>query len=164
MAIVVTEVRTIKIDHECKDNPVYLAWLGTDGNWNYWLFHKVQTEALDTEVTGEFVPYISDLEDAIGNGEYMGKESTPQLIVGANVDEEDIGKGILPSQYNQGLKSLINSPYVQMLSNPDTWEADGVKWMRVKVVPGTFKIIDTNQSRATIELTLLLPTYNIQQQ
>lgn len=160
----ITEVKTVKVNHGCVDNPVYLNWLGTNGGRNFWLFGVVQTEILDVGVTGEFFPAQNDIENAIGNGEYLGKEAQPELIVGAYVDLEDV----------RGLKGLMMSPDVLMLTNPTTWQnvtqvagvdvMEGAKWQRVKVAPQTFKVLETNQTKVNVELTLLLPTINIQQQ
>lgn len=160
---IITEIKTIKIDHECKTNPVYLFWQGTNSGPNYWLFHKVQTEVEEIEDVGEFFPYVDDLETALGNAETIGKNSQPELVIGAYVDVEDLSQGVMPNTF-PGLKGLLRSPNVLMLTNLDTWEEEGPKWMRVRVAPGTFKILDTDQAKARIELTLLLPTINIQQQ
>jgi hypothetical protein len=159
----ITEIKTIKIDCDCKVNPVYLQWQGTNGGANFWLFHTVQAEVENVAITGDFYPYIAELEDALGNGEVLSKEALPQLIIGAYLDVEDISGGINPSN-PPALKGLLRSPNVLMLMNPTTWETDGPQWMRVKVAPGTFKILETNQTKAQIELTLLFPTINIQSQ
>lgn len=163
MATKITETLTIKIDCSCKKNPVYLTWQGTNGGYNYWLFHEVQSEAEEDSIAGEFAPYIADLENALGNAEVITKDSKPQLTVGAYLDAEDLTAGVNPKNRPQ-LKGLLRSPNVFMLMNPDTWKTESPKWMRVRVAPQTFKIIDTNQSKAQIELTLLMPTVNIQSQ
>lgn len=163
MGTIITEIKTVKIDCDCKESPVYLYWRGTNGSINYWLFHTVQAEAETSDVTAEFFPYVEELEEAFTNRETLQKEDTPFIIVGGYIDVEDLGKGVKPSDY-PGLKGLIRSIDVGMLLNPDTWESEGPNWMRVKVAPGTFKILDTNQTKAQIEFTLLLPSINIQSQ
>jgi hypothetical protein len=160
---IITEIKTIKIDCACKDNPVYLQWRGTNGGINYWLFHSVQTEVETSSVKSDFFPYVGELEDAFSNEETLSKGSQPSLIVGGYIDVEDLGKGFKPSDA-PGLKGLIRSLDVSILMNPETWQDSAPQWMRVKVAPGTFKILDTNQTKAQIEFTLLLPSINIQTQ
>lgn len=159
----ITEQKTVKYNSICEYvNPVYLNWLGTNGGRNYWLFDKVQSDLLEVSNTGEFTQQIEDLETDLGNGEYMGKEASPQLICKAYLELSDI----------RGLKGLLMSPDVLMLTNPDTWQTDNPtsppspfpKWKRVKVLPQTYKVLETNATHAEIEITLLLPTINIQQQ
>lgn len=160
----ITEIKTIKIDHECKENAVCLFWRGTNGGPNVWVFDRVQTEGEESTVGAEFFPYNDDLETANSNAEYISKEAQPQLIIGAYVEVEDLSGGINPGSL-PGLKGLMTrSIDVFMLMNNDTWETEGCKWMRVRVAPGTFKILDTNQTRARVEMTLLLPTINIPSQ
>jgi len=160
---IITEVKTVKIDCDCKTNPVYLQWRGTNGGINYWLFATVQTEVESSGVNSEFFPYIGELEDAFSNQETLDKESQPSLIVGGYIDVEDLGIGVKPSDA-PGLKGLIRSIDVAMLMNPETWTTEDPQWMRVKVAPGTFKILETNQTKAQIEFSLLLPKINIQGQ
>ena len=159
----ITEIKTIKIDCDCKVNPVYLQWQGTNGGANFWLFHTVQAEVETISITGDFFPYSDDLANDLGNGEVLSKEALPQLIIGAYLDVEDLSGGVNPSSV-PALKGLLRSPNVLMLVNPTTWEVDGTQWMRVRVAPATFKILETNQTKAQIELTLLFPTINIQSQ
>lgn len=161
--ITITEIKTIKYNDVCAyANPIYLNWLGTNGGRNYWLFDKVQSDLLEVQDTGEFTQQIEDLETDLGNGEYLGKEASPQLICKAYLELSDI----------RGLKGLLMSPDVLMLTNPDTWLTDNptspptplTKWKRVKVLPQTYKVLETNATHAEIEITLLLPTINIQTQ
>lgn len=159
----ITEVKKIKYNCDCVQNPVYLQWQGSNGGANYWLFHTVQAEVDDVDINGQYFPYVEDIETAIGNGETQSKSAQPTLIVGGYIDVEDISGGVLPFA-NPCIKGLLRSPNVLMLTNPLTWETDGAKWIRIRVAAGTFKILDTNQTKALIEVTLLLPTINLQTQ
>jgi len=160
---VITETKTVKYNDVCEyANPIYLNWLGTNGGRNYWLFDQVQSDLLEVIDTGEFTPQIDDLETDLGNGEYLGKEASPQLICKAYLELSDI----------RGLKGLLMSPDVLMMTNNDTWQTDNPtsppsplpKWKRVKVLPQTYKVLETNATHAEIEITLLLPNINIQTQ
>lgn len=141
----ITEIKGIDIDHECKDNPVYLTWVGPKGGRNYWLFHKRQKKLNDIKAGNVFNSYVSDLEDARSNSEYLSKDAWPQMEIGAdNVPVEKI----------RGIASMLRAVKVEMLMNPTTWESEGPKWQTVKVLPGTFEIEDTGQSYSRIEVTI----------
>lgn len=157
------ELKKVKINSSCQyKNPVYLNWLGTNGGRNFWLFDISQSDILEVTDTGEFVPQTVDLAIDLGNGNYIGKDASPQLVCFAYLEVSDL----------QGLKGLLMSPDVLMLTNPETWQTDNdtsppsplPKWKRVKVLPQTYKVLETNGTHAEIEITLILPTVNIQQQ
>lgn len=154
----ITEIKTVKYNNVCKyKNPIYLNWLGTNGGRNFWLFDTNQTEVLEVTSTGDFTPQTVNLETDLGNGEYLGKNATPELVCTAYLELSDI----------TGLKGLLMSPDVLMLTNPDTWDeamGAGALWKRVKVLPQTYKVLETNATHAEIEITLQLPTINIQTQ
>jgi hypothetical protein len=148
----ITEIKRIKVDTECKDNPVYLAWLNTSGSYSYWLFEINNTKQVQTEALGEFTKNIPDLATSVGNKEFLMKISQPAIIVGANVSRDDM----------DGLTGLINSPKVQMLMNPDTWAVDGAVWQRVQIKPGSFVTGREVETRMDVELVILTAQTNIQ--
>lgn len=151
--MIVTEKKFIKIDRECKVNPVFLTWTNTNGGREYWLFHKVQTIAIDTKESGDFEPYVADLETTRGQVFDITNEATPKIIIGTNAEIEDI----------EGLKTLLYSPSVEWLRNPETWETEGCEWVTVRPQKGSFKLYDTNEVRNVIEITIELPyIYNQQ--
>jgi len=143
----VTEIKTIKIDRECKENPVFVSWLNTYGGREHWLFHKVQTKGIVTQNNGSFEAYISDLSTVRGQITDISKNATPLLIVNATVDIEDI----------EGIKTMLYSPCVEMLMNDNP-----ITWQTVHPQVGSFKLYDTNELQATIQITLELPYINIQ--
>jgi len=143
----VTEIKTIKIDRECKDNPVFVSWLNTYGGREHWLFHKVQTKGIVTQNAGNYESYISDLTNARGQITDISKNATPLLIINATVDIEDI----------EGIKTMLYSPCVEWLVSESP-----IKWQTVRPQVGSFKLYDTNELQATIQITLELPYINIQ--
>jgi hypothetical protein len=143
----VTEIKTIKIDRECKDNPVFVSWLNTYGGREHWLFHKVQTKGIVTQNAGNYESYISDLTNARGQITDISKNATPLLIINATVDIEDI----------EGIKTMLYSPCVEWLVSESP-----IKWQTVRPQVGSFKLYDTNELKATIQITLELPYINIQ--
>lgn len=152
--LIITEVKRIKVDSECKDNPIYLQWLNSSGGPSYWLFSRQNTQGITTAATGTYKAYEPDMEVALGGDEYTGKDVTPSIIIGANVAIEDM----------DGIKGLLMSGKVLMLMNPTTWttDASGPVWQRVRVQPGSYIIKKANDTRRDIEMVLLLPEINIQ--
>lgn len=149
--MIVTEIKEIKIDGSCKTNPIFLSWIGTNSGRDQWLFHTVQTYGIDTQSTGDFLPYIQDLSTARGQSIELSKIAVPRIILGTTADREDV----------DGISSILYSPNVEMLLNPETWEIDGPKWLRVRPVAGSFKIYNTDETRPTIEFTIeLVEIYN----
>ena len=145
--MIVTEIKTIKIDRECKENPVFISWLNTYGGREHWLFSKVQTKGLVTQNNGSFETYISDLTNSRGQINDISKNATPLLIINAYVDIEDI----------EGIKTMLYSPCVEMLVSESP-----IKWNTVRPQVGSFKLYDTSDLKATIQITLELPYINIQ--
>ena len=145
--MIVTEIKTIKIDRECKENPVFISWLNTYGGREHWLFSKVQTKGLVTQNNGSFETYISDLTNSRGQINDISKNATPLLIINAYVDIEDI----------EGIKTMLYSPCVEMLVSENP-----IKWNTVRPQVGSFKLYETRDLKATIQITLELPYINIQ--
>ena len=145
--MIVTEKKTIKIDRECKENPVFISWLNTYGGREHWLFFKVQTKGLITQNDGSFEPYISDLTNARGQIVDISKNAVPILTVYCTVDIEDI----------EGIKTMLYSPCVEWLVNETN-----LTWQTVHPQVGSFKLYDTTDLKATMQITLELPYINIQ--
>lgn len=150
----VTEIKNVKIDRDCKNNPVFVSWFNTLGGREHWLFFENQTEGLQTREGGTFEPFIEDLEESRGQIEDITIKAQPQLILYAMVDAEDMA----------GLKTILYSLKVEQLMNPDTWQQEGLDWQIIRPVQGSFKIIDTNQLRNTIEIVFNDPYINNQSQ
>lgn len=148
----VTEKKHIDIDHDCVKNPVYLNWLGTNSGRNYWLFKTVQTRGITVTVDGTYETYLTDIENAQGDVQDLGRGARPRLTIGAKV----------PIPKLLGLERVLYSINVLMLMNPGTWTTVGPRWQIVRVVPGSFKLNDTDEKFHTIELTIELPAINIQ--
>ena len=151
---VLTERITVKVKEGCGDNPIYLCWLDAKACWNYWLFTKFQEDSIKTNIEGGYSVNIDDLENSIGTNDITGKGTQPQIEIVSRIELEDM----------DGIKSLYNSTFVLMFSNPDTWEVDGAKWKRVIVNVGSLKTFKTNTNYYDIKLTLSLPELFTQQQ
>lgn len=135
-----TEKKRILIDHDCKPNPVYLVWIGL-GCWNNWLFSGTQTIGDDVESTGTFAPYVEDIETATQRQEQLSKSSIQKVVLGA--------EGLTLQQVN-GIRTLLRSVKVYEMFT------DGSK-IGVLVEDGSFQVIETRESKHSIELTISYP-------
>lgn len=145
--MIVTEKKTIKIDRECKTNPVFISWLNVYGGREHWLFSKVQTKGLITQNAGSFETYILDLAETRGQISDISRNATPLLTVNCTCDIEDI----------EGIKTLLYSPCVEMLVSENP-----IKWQTVRAQVGSFKLYDTNELKSSLQITFELPYINIQ--
>lgn len=151
---IVTEIKTIKVESGCKDNPVFVSWINTLGGREHWLFHRIQVKQIDTADSGVFVKTNTELEIATGNVFDITSQANNILIVNALVDIEDI----------EGIKTMLYSPCVEMLVNPETWGTESPKWLNIHVVKGSFRLYQTDQIKSIIEIQLEMPNINIQSQ
>ena len=150
--MIVTEIKTVKNDSGCKQNPVFITWLNTLGGWQNWLFDTTYLEGVATSRSETFEGYIHDMESAEGKTSDIQMNANPSLKVFAIVPNEDMN----------GLKTLLYSLSCKMLLNPETWQADGLKWRTVRPQPGSFQVLDARQIETLIEITFDLPYINTQ--
>lgn len=150
-----TEIKTVKINADCVNNPVFIRWINSVGGWEPgWVFSRTQTIAVQVDELGTFQPYNADIEVAESVIEVLAKDATPQMIVGAFVDIEDIER----------IKGMLYSPSVKMLMNNDTWMTEGCKWQTIIPQPGAFKLYDTIETKTQIEIIFDMPKLYLQQQ
>jgi len=146
----------IDIDSNCRKSPVYLNWLSTDGSRNYWLFEDVQELLKDVKGGNSYeVPLKNtyDLQDMQTKVVELSRSAQPKLTVQATLHVDKV----------KCLHKITNSMNVLMHMGFD--EYFGLhKWQQVYIEGGSFRICDTTDSTATIELTLILDSINIQAQ
>jgi hypothetical protein len=139
-----TETKQIKINQTCLERPLAVSWMNTLGGREHWVFSYNQIHTLDTQSGATYQPNIDNLETATSNIFDLQKFAQPKISVGANVDIEDI----------EGLKTILYSICVEIQT------AQG--WIGVRPETGSFKILETKDTKATIEMTFVLPDINIQ--
>ena len=143
----ITEIKTVKINDGCGENPVYLCWLNKLGGISYWLFNRYKTEKTKTSINFPFSSNISNLETDQGNINISGKGVQPSYEIGASIPIADM----------DGIRGLYESGKVLMLANPTTWTTDGVKWKRVIITAGSLVVLKKDTSFYDVRLTLNLP-------
>lgn len=136
----VTEVKRIKVDHSCYQNPVYLVWKNTLGGWDQWLFYKTQTNILNTEDIGEYQKPVWDIENANTLTDSLGKNAAKTLILGADN---------LTDNQKEAIREIMYSPKVYKVYK------DGSKQV-VRVKSGSWSS-ETKSLRHSIEFEIILP-------
>ena len=145
----VTEIKNIKISHECYNNPIYLSWLNVYGGREYWLFGKVQDYGLNTSVNETFEPIVQDNSIARGYSVESSRNANETITLYSNLDIEDV----------KGVKSILYSTNVEMLISESP-----LVWQNVRPQIGTFKTYSTNETKSKLSFTIELPRINIQGQ
>jgi hypothetical protein len=148
----VTEKKTVKIERSCKRNPVYVTWLDRLGGRNYWLFHTSQVDAVNTSSDATFEPFTPDLEASRGQIIDLAIFAQPTLSCTALIDTIDAS----------GFQTLYYSLNIEVLTNPDTWTANDLKWKTYRPQKGSFVIRETNQTQSLVEITFETPYINNQ--
>lgn len=152
--MIVTEKKKVKIDSECKDFPLYLEWNNKIGGKDQWLFFKSHKELTKTKQENKYIKYVPDLENSLGQQDITGKSAAPEIQFGAYVHEDDM----------DGITSLYESPKVLLLTNPETWEAEGPKWIRVLIKPGSLLTFEAKRHFITVKMVMTLPLRNSQKE
>jgi len=119
------------------------------------LFSKTQIISVVTGSQTVFENPVTDLENSESFMEVLTLLAGQTMVLGAtNLDRNDI----------EFVKTILRSPKVQLLFNPDTWETEGPKWITVIPNRGTFPLIETGEPRADIQLTIAFPETKLQSQ
>lgn len=148
----ITPGLTIRL-HEIPCYPVYLKWLNKKGGYNYYCFGFRQQVGKKISSLGEFTKSFVDLESQYTTSSFIGKDSEPYLICGAEqLDMNDINL----------MDSLVDSHSVFLLMNTPTWQDDGCLWREVKVDVGDYKMFITKHTLHNFEVKIRLPENQLQ--
>ena len=150
--ISLTETLPVEVDHDCKDNAVYLRWINRMGGLDYWLFHFSQPENLTTGSEDLSEKYIEDVEDADTKEFVVSLEAQPTRILQADN---------LTLQQRRGLEHLLTSPQVMMLTDNESVPA---KWQTIRIKRGTFNLGESRDTRYKLEIEILDATLFLQTQ
>ena len=150
----ISEVKVIRRVQPCTDgNNIFLSWRNSRGGIEGFLFQS---------------PYAQSMRVTDSNIIRLNPESIENDEAFISVISKQGGKEltlIAPScdqQTREGLKSILTSPKVKMLTNPLTWDtlSDGVpigpKWLEVIVSEGRFDMGDSDDDLYDFILTIEL--------
>jgi hypothetical protein len=137
----VTEIKEVDILDCIPESPMQLMWLNKLGGMDTWVFSRHQEISLDISETDQFEPVIDYLQTSNSRQKSLGKESFTNI---------NLGYEQLTTQQVIGITPILDSPLVYAI-------VDGSNWVQVVVKAGTFKVIDTGESRHKLEFDITLP-------
>lgn len=139
---VVTESIVIKLDNECKENPIYLRWLNTLGGYDHFMFHFTNEVVYDTKDLGQFEKTYTNLSAKTINYT-RGKKAIKTIIAGA--------EGLSQNDYNGIFPDLFLSPNINIVT------IGGVE-TPVQITEGSWSM-NARDTMHSIEFELELPEY-----
>lgn len=147
----ISETKSIIVDHCERRQPEFFAWLNKHGGFDYWLFYNHQEITDTTFEEVQFERHIEDLATSNARAQTLRKRIQEQMFLGADQ---------LTFAQIDGLKHILSSPKVfRYLGLQD----DVHKWEVVTVLPGSFPIKKTSETKAKISFSILPPErYNQQ--
>lgn len=170
----VTEKKIVRIKRipNC-EYPICLIWLGQLGEWHHWVFAGNMSEQIDVGSVIKAESYVSrstwrpyDIQFAEAFTKQLSKEINQSLMVMTDDVQEyyttdaDTGQRVLISERDT-LRTLIKSPYVNMLLNPFTWDTIvsgvlvGVQLMRVFVDGKSFDFADSGNGSHSLSFRIM---------
>ena len=142
----ITERRRVRINTKCYQNPVYIAWKGSQGGWNYWLFGRTQEITLNTTEQVRIEPYRDTLLTRSNVVQASVKSGESWRLGVDNVDLNDI----------KGLMRLLDSECV-MIYLGTIPKILTKQWLEVQVKQGSVKVYETGNNRHNFEFSIDLP-------
>jgi hypothetical protein len=138
--MIVTEVKEIDYVSCTPEQPLQLMWINPLGGMDTWVFSRHQEYSADVSDVDEFEPVINYLQIENSRQKTLRKDF---LIVCK------LGYEQLSSQQVSGIVYLLSSPFVIAKI--------GANWVQIVVKSGTFKFIDTGESKHKLEFDIILP-------
>ena len=156
-----TETKKIRIDRECTySDPIFLAWINKYGAWDYWLFGARREDSLSILKHERGEQVLSNYRIAQTLNETLKKDSQKvQMLTAVNIRAAEV----------EGIKGLLRSPFVQMLTNDGTFmsgqygsPAVAPAWMTVIIKENTFNFGKHDQSNFVVQFELEFPVHQSQ--
>lgn len=139
--------QTIAIDYyDCNfNNPVFFVWKNTLGGWDSCLFDTTQTESLDTASIGIFIKDYTRIGDTTNQETEIGKTARGRTVY---------------TRMQLTLQQKIALTQIYYTNKIFIVNKDGSVNREVKVLPGSFLIIETKDSLHTISFEIQQPEIN----
>jgi hypothetical protein len=138
--MIVTEVKEINYLSCTPEQPLQLMWLNPLGGMDTWVFSRHQEFSADVSDVDLFEPVINYLQVKNSRQKVLSKE----LLTVVNLGYEQ-----LDTQQVIGISYVLSSPLV--LANI------GGYFVQVVVKAGTYKVLDTGESKHKMEFDIVLP-------
>lgn len=144
---VITEVKRIKVNHDCIDNPFTIRFSNAVGGYDYRTFKTRQTISYNVKNVKEQKKYVEDWYTDKSINEIVQKTVRKKMKLGA--DNLTLAEA-------EGLKYLLSSCKLE-------YEFDSINniWHTVTLEDGDFEIIDTAEDVFVLEFEILFPETQI---
>lgn len=132
----ITEVKRVKINSECRKNPIYLMWKNSLGGWDFWLFDNKSENNIKVKNGATYDVYNVDIEREITRSMVLENRQMKNIVVGDIVTKDDI----------IGLQGIEKSSAVYMLYDVTKLATDSeIAWMMVNVNATGFKYFNDSE-------------------
>lgn len=133
----ITEIKRVKINRDCRKNPIYLMWKNSLGGWDFWLFDNRSENVIKTKAGATYDVYNEDIEREVTRAMVLENRQMKNIIVGDVVTQEDL----------IGLQGIEKSSAVFMLYDASKLATDSeIAWMMVNVNPSGFKYYNVSDN------------------
>lgn len=143
----ITEAKIVKINKECRTDPVFLMWKNQLGGWDYWLFDRIR----ENEVTAQQGPLVEKYVD------YIDRHNIKQQIISAAQTLKMTLGDSVDKQTFEAISGIEGSPQVYMLVDPTMSAVPiNLNWIGVRMATKGFKWVNAG-SVYEIEISIVLP-------
>ena len=148
----ITEIKRVKINRDCRKNPVYLMWKNSLGGWDFWLFDNKSENTIKTKAGELYDIYNEDIEREVARTKVLQNRQMKNVVVGDVVTQEDL----------IGLQGIEKSSAVYMLYDESKLLNDpAIAWMSVNVNPSGFKYLNVSDN-IEVEVSFdIIEYYNV---
>ena len=78
----ITEIKRVKINRDCRKNPVYLMWKNSLGGWDFWLFDNKSENTIKTKAGELYDIYNEDIEREVARTKVLQNRQLKNVVVG----------------------------------------------------------------------------------
>lgn len=148
----ITEIKRVKINRDCRNNPIYLMWKNSLGGWDFWLFDNKSENNIKTKSGAFYDIYNEDIEREVARTKVLENRQMKNIIVGDVVTQDDL----------IGLQGIEKSSAVFMLYDASKLTTDSeIAWMSVNVNPSGFKFFNVSDN-IEVEVSFdIIEYYNV---
>lgn len=148
----ITEIKRVKINSDCRKNPIYLMWKNSLGGWDFWLFDNKSENVIKSKGGASYDVYNADIEREISRAMVLENQQMKSIIVGDVVTQEDL----------IGLQGIEKSSAVYMLYDVEKLATDSaIAWMMININPSGFKYFNVSDN-IEVEINFnIIEYYNV---
>lgn len=133
----ITEIKRVKINRDCRKNPIYLMWKNSLGGWDFWLFDNKSENNIKTKAGANYDIYNEDIEREVARTKVLENRQMKNIVVGDVVTQDEL----------IGLQGIEKSSAVYMLYDASKLTTDSeIAWMSVNVNPSGFKYYNVSDN------------------